>query len=156
MKRNEWELVREFLKRQRRRHDEALPVVHAQVDHAPFHGDGADVDIDVSPVAVAVARPVTGQVSVEDPPSSFSLMDSIRAALAQHDQTIGMKLQNQRLADEKSRAREEWARKNMGLAMYPIDAAVDLATAMIPKPWRKKIKGKNGEDGIKGIVPVMS
>eukprot|EP00804_Cyclotella_cryptica_P000109 CCRYP_020512-RA/>CCRYP_020512-RA protein AED:0.00 eAED:0.00 QI:380/-1/1/1/-1/1/1/366/340 len=153
IKRNEWELVREFLKRQQ---DESLPVVQAQLDHTNLKGDGMDVDIKVSPVAIA--EPLTGQVvsSMESPLSSSSVLSPIRNALMDHDQKTNTQLQKQQHVDERARARDEWSHKNMGLAMYPIHAAVDLANAMIPSSWRKKARGKSDKDEMRGIVPVMS
>ena len=147
MQRNEWELVREFLKRQ---HEEAPPVVQAQFEHADFREHGTDVDITVSPVAIA--EPVG---AIVEPSPSSSLLDPIRDALTEHDRKAGTKAQKRQDAEEKARARDEWAHKNMGLVMYPIDAAVDLAMAMIPSSWRKKARGGD-ENEIRGIVSRMS
>jgi hypothetical protein len=122
MKRNEWELVREFLKRQDE--DISLPVVQARLEDGNVVGDGMDVDIKLSPVALA-------EPSDQIQSIASTSLDSFRAALAEHDQKNLAKIQKQ----QKARAKDDWAHKNMGLVMYPIDAVVDVATAMIPRSW---------------------
>jgi hypothetical protein len=144
IRRQEWELVREFLKRQ----DEAMPVVQAQLEKTTFQGDGMDLDIKVSST-IAIAEPAQPK-----PSTPSSLLDPIRAALSEHDVKTQTRLQKQQKANEKARARDDWHHKNMGLVMYPIDAAVDLVHAIIPSSWLKR---KNSGDGeLHGIVSAMS
>ncbi|KAL7528760.1 hypothetical protein ACHAXR_002618, partial [Thalassiosira sp. AJA248-18] len=93
MRRNEWELVREFLKH--------------------YYPDTNLVE------------------------TSISILKPIKAALTQHDEKIRAAMQRQQTAQEKSRAREEWLHKNMGLIMYPINAVLDLVSAVIPSSRKK-------------------
>ena len=92
MKRNEWELVREFMKQ---------------------YCSGDD--------------------------SANKELTSIQTKLAKHDEKINAIKQRR----DKSRAREEWLHKNMGLVMYPIDAVMDLVSVVMPTS-----KSKDGESGI--------
>jgi hypothetical protein len=107
-----------------------------------------DLDIKVSST-IAIAEPAQPK-----PSTPSSLLDPIRAALSEHDVKTQTRLQKQQKANEKARARDDWHHKNMGLVMYPIDAAVDLVHAIIPSSWLKR---KNSGDGeLHGIVSAMS
>ncbi|KAL3797576.1 hypothetical protein ACHAWO_012590 [Cyclotella atomus] len=145
IKRNEWELVREFLKRQDE--DNVVPVVQDQLDTENINGDGMDVDIPFSPVATAAAAEPLNQVQCIMPPSH---MEKFRKALAEHDKKNLARLQKQ----QKARAKDDWVHKNMGVVMYPIDAVVDVATAIIPRSWRKRHGGDR--DVVHAIVSPMS
>jgi hypothetical protein len=77
-------------------------------------------------------------------------MEKFRKALAEHDEKNLARLQKQ----QKARAKDDWVHKNMGVVMYPIDAVVDVATAIIPRSWRKRHGGDR--DVVHAIVSPMS
>eukprot|EP00956_Cyclotella_meneghiniana_P016747 scaffold26695_cov71-Cyclotella_meneghiniana.AAC.8 len=146
MKRNEWEIIREFLKRQ---DETSLPLVQAQYEDTKIQGgDGMDVDIKVSPVATA--QPVNNQM-LQYASSSHTSLDCFRVGLTKHDEKHQTKLQKQ----QKAREKHDWARKNMGLAMYPVDAMKDVGKAMIPRSLLRRMGSKDDEDE-HVIVPSMS
>ena len=107
-RRNEWELVREFLKR--------------------YNSSG-----DSSAVS---------ETAKEEP----SKLDLLHIALTQHDEKTRTHTERKRESQEKARTRDKWLHDNMGLVMYPVDAALDLVSAVIPK--------KKSDAG--GIVHPMS
>ena len=142
MKRHEWELVREFLKR----YDESrLPVVQAHLESPTGGRYCAYTDQKALPEA-EVKIPIHEIQSTSSP-----LLESIRTALSEHDRKRKHHLENQR----KTRSRDDWAHKNMGLVMYPIDAMVDVATAIVPSAFLKRRHSGN-KDGINAIVSPMS
>lgn len=142
MKRHEWELVREFLKR----YDESrLPVVQAHLESPTGGRYCAYTDQKALPEA-EVKIPIHEIQSTSSP-----LLESIRTALSEHDRKRKHHLENQR----RTRSRDDSAHKNMGLVMYPIDAMVDVATAIVPSAFLKRRHSGN-KDGINGIVSPMS
>jgi hypothetical protein len=142
IQRNEWEIVREFLKRQEE--GIVIPVVQAQLENTNMKGDGMDVDIPFSPVATAAAEPLNQVQCVS------SSLEKFRKALAEHDRNTQAQIQKQ----QKERAKDDWVHKNMGVVMYPIDAVVDVATSIIPRSWRKRHGGDR--DVAHVIVSPMS
>lgn len=107
IRRNEWELAREFLKR---------------YYHYP---------------------------STETAKGESSMLEPIQTALAEHDQEANAALERRQKAQDKADAREEWLHNNMGMVMYPIHAAMDLVSAVIPA-------SKKHDNSSSGIVPPMS
>ena len=153
IQRGEWELVREFLKHYYHPQERAR-AVKAQLESNEI-GVGEKGSV---PIAVAVAEPTAAAY----PPSSSMALEPIHTALMQHDQRVQSNLQHCQKAREKEHARDDWMRKNMGLAMYPIDVVVDLASVVIPSSWlRRRKKQHYGDDGEEvgrphGIVGPMS
>jgi len=96
IQRNEWELVREFLKH--------------------YHsGETAS--------NVGVELMMKGE---------FSVFDPIHAAMLDHDIKVNAAAGRRQSAKEKSQARDEWLHNNMGLVKYPLDAVLDLVSAVMP------------------------
>jgi hypothetical protein len=128
IKRHEWELVRELLKRQ---NEVNLPIAHSQ-----WESDAS--------------RDRAGPVEVVQP-SQAERTEPIYTALKEYDRKVQTKRQKQ----HKLRERNNWANKHMGIVMYPLDVAVDLATAVIPSTWMRKIRGGDDDDD-RGLVSPMS
>mmetsp|Transcript_18164 Transcript_18164/g.32459 ORF Transcript_18164/g.32459 Transcript_18164/m.32459 type:complete len:472 (-) Transcript_18164:346-1761(-) len=105
--RNEWELVREFLKR-------FSPGGHHSV------------------ATMATTKQIIVDFDVES-----SILEPIRAALVKHDDDVRTVSQRKKHSGEKARAREEWMHKYLGPVMYNIDAMVDLASVVIPSSRKK-------------------
>lgn len=128
IKRHEWELVRELLKRQ---NEVNLPIAHSQWESDASRDRAAPVEV------------------VQ--PSQAERTEPIYTALKEYDRKVQTKRQKQ----HKLRERNNWAHKHMGIVMYPLDVAVDLATAVIPSTWMRKIRGGDDDDD-RGLVSPMS
>jgi hypothetical protein len=74
-------------------------------------------------------------------------------ALARHDERETADAERREREEGKGRSMGEWLRRNMGPVMYEIDAAMDLASAVIPESWKKC---RSGTGGRRGIVMRMS
>lgn len=111
IQRNEWELVREFLKHY----------------HTGYTASKVGVELVVK----------------------GDEFQPIQTALGERDKKVNTTNERKLNAQEKAQAREEWLHNNMGLAMYPINAVLDLVSAVIPTSM-------NQDDADSGIVSPMS
>ena len=64
-------------------------------------------------------------------------LESIRAALARHDETAGAEAEKQERTRERKKVRDEWLHKNMGFVMYPVNGLLDLVSAVLPPDMLK-------------------
>eukprot|EP00584_Thalassiosira_punctigera_P007193 CAMPEP_0172536624 /NCGR_PEP_ID=MMETSP1067-20121228/8359_1 /TAXON_ID=265564 ORGANISM="Thalassiosira punctigera, Strain Tpunct2005C2" /NCGR_SAMPLE_ID=MMETSP1067 /ASSEMBLY_ACC=CAM_ASM_000444 /LENGTH=454 /DNA_ID=CAMNT_0013321735 /DNA_START=245 /DNA_END=1609 /DNA_ORIENTATION=+ len=124
MRRKEWELVRELLK-----HFSPESYSGEASAVAKKEKGGGDGDREVS--------------------ESNAALESFRAALSRRDDEVRMASERRYQSEEKARAREEWLHRNMGFAMYHVNALVDLVSAVIP------LRKRHDEDG-SGLVSPMS
>ncbi len=58
----------------------------------------------------------------------------IQSALTKHDEQTSAALNKRMQAREKAQKRDEWLHNNMGLAMYPVHAFLDLVSVVMPAP----------------------
>ena len=59
-------------------------------------------------------------------------LETAREALARHDETAGAEEEKRQHAREQKKARDEWLHNNMGLVMYPVNAFLDVVSAVVP------------------------
>lgn len=176
IRRGEWELVREFLKRHYYRKSDCCDSKQGNGKVTIVPKVEADRATSTSDVPVVMAQPLTQEEVISmsfssklPEPSAPSLtlqpssaavetttttadqaavLEPIHWLLVQHDQKFQAYYQRN---NQKHHSKEEWIRKNMGLVMYQVDAMVDLASAVVPSSWMKKVKNRHSGSGGKDV-----
>jgi len=189
IRRGEWELVREFLKRYyyhsggyldlNEGNGKATTVPKAEAVRATSATATNTTERGEDDIPVVMAQPLTREEEISisfssklpepSAPSLSSLtlqptsasvatttttadqatiLEPIHRLLVQHDQKVQAYYQRNY---QKHHSNEEWMRKNMGLVMYQVDAMVDLASAVVPSSWMKKVKKRHSGSGGKDV-----